>query len=283
MFRIRWVLIFILFSSNLFTWYYVSQYLDQKLVVSFLDVGQGDAILIKAPSGRTVLIDGGPGKNILGLLAKELPLFSDSIDLLIESHPDTDHVGGLPDVLGRYSVRGIIKPCLDSANPYDVALTELAKIRQVVEVCGAPGEIIDLGGGAKIEILYAGAKLGTKESKTNDASIIAKLSYGDNSFLFVGDTSIAVEKYLIYTEGNNLQADVYKVSHHGSRESNDEKFLKTIKPQISIISVGVDNRYGHPHQETLASLALLESVIFRTDQMGTIVLESNGNMIKKIK
>jgi len=274
--KIRWIFISVLFLGNFFAWYYVSQFYNQNLRVTFLDVGQGDAILIRAPYGRTVLIDGGPGKNILSLLSGQLPLFNKSIDLLMETHPDTDHVGGLPDVLSRYSVRGIIKPCIVSNNSYDQALDVLAKQQQVTEMCAEAGEMIDLGGGAKIEILYAGVG---KVSDTNTASIVAKLTYGDESFLFTGDTTIAVEKYLTYTEGNKLQANVYKVSHHGSKNSNDEKFLQTVKPQISIISVGAGNSYGHPNQEVLTSLGILKSVILRTDQSGTIILESDGQKI----
>lgn len=275
--KLRWISISILLVGNFFVWYYISQFYNQNLIVSYLDVGQGDAILIRAPQGRTMLIDGGPSKNILGRLAGELPLFSKSIDLLMETHPDTDHVGGLPDVLGRYSVRGIIKPCIESSNPYDQALDELAKERKIKEVCAQEGEIINLGSGVKIEILHAGSG---EIKDTNSASIVAMLTYGDNKFLFTGDTTEVVEKYLTYTEGNRLQANVYKVSHHGSNNSNDEKFLKTVSPQISVISVG-KNSYGHPHQEVLDLLATVKSTILRTDLTGTIVLESDGSSVIK--
>lgn len=277
MLKIRWLLILILIFGNLIVWYYISQFFNSKLEVSFLDVGQGDAILIRAPGGRTILIDGGPGRNILSRLSEHLPLFDREIDLLMETHPDTDHVGGLPDVLGRYSVRGIIKPCIDSDNPYDKALENLAKDRGVTEICAESGNIIDLGGGAKMEILYAGWG---KVSDTNTASIVSNLSFGNNKFLFTGDTTIVVEKYLTYTEGNRLQADVYKVSHHGSKSSNDEKFLQTVNPQISIISVG-KNSYGHPHQEVLDDLSSLKSSILRTDILGTVTLSSDGSSIFK--
>lgn len=271
-------MISILLFGNLFVWYGVFQFSNQKLTVAFLNVGQGDAILITAPGGHTALIDGGPGKNILSQLAGELPLFSRTLDLMIETHPDTDHVGGLPDVLGRYAVRGIIKPCIDSNNQYDQALGFLAKARQVSELCAQIGEIIDLGGGVVMEILYVGSG---KVSDTNTASVVIQLTYGDNSFLFAGDTTLTVEKYLAYTKGNSLQSDVYKVSHHGSNNSNDEKFLQMVKPQISVISVGADNRYGHPHQEVLSSLMTLKSVILRTDELGTIVIESDGQTITR--
>jgi competence protein ComEC len=275
--KIRWVFILALLLGNFFVWYYIFQFYNRDLEVTFLDVGQGDAILIRAPGGRTMLIDGGPGKNILSRVAEQLPLFSREIDLLMESHPDTDHVGGLPDVLSRYSVRGIIKPCIASGNPYSQALDSLSKERGVPEICAENGQIIDLGRGVKIKILHTASG---KISDTNSASIVAVLTYDKNKFLFTGDTTSAVEKYLTYTEGGKLQSDVYKVSHHGSRLSNDEKFLKMVKPEISVVSVG-KNSYGHPSIEVLDNLVSLESVVLRTDQLGTIKLSSDGDNISR--
>ncbi len=274
--KLRWFFIFILVFGNFFVWYSIFYFFNQNLEVAFLDVGQGDAILVRAPLGRTILIDGGPGRNILSRLAKELPLFSDQIDVLMETHPDTDHVGGLPDVLGRYAVRAVVKPCIVSNNSYDQALNSLAKDKQVAVICAQAGQVIDLGGGAKMEIFYAGRD---EVKDTNTASIVARLDYQEKSFLFTGDTPIKVEKYLVYNLGNKLSSDVLKVSHHGSKLSNDEKFLKTISPQVSVISVGTKNTYGHPHQEVLTYLSSLKSVILRTDILGTIVLESDGRSI----
>lgn len=274
----KWAVILILLMGNLVVWYYLSHFFNQYLEVAFLDVGQGDAILIRAPGGRTMLIDGGPGRQVLGRLADNLPLFDREIDLLLETHPDTDHVGGLPDVLNRYSVRGIIKPCINSDNSYDQALSLLAKERRVSEICAQSGMTIDLGSGAKMEIFYAGSGA---SKDTNTASIVSRLSYRDDSFLFTGDTTATIEKYLVYTLGFNLSSDVLKVSHHGSKLSNEEKFLQQVKPKISIISAGVKNSYGHPHQEVLSALGRLGSVILRTDVDGTIILVSDGNFLRQ--
>jgi len=276
MFYFRWIIISLLLVGNFFAWYSVSQFFNRELIVSYLSVGQGDAALIRAPGGRTILIDGGPDRNILSKLSESLPLFYRSIDLLIETHPDTDHVAGLPDVFKGYRVQGILKPCIGSNNPYDQALEELATEKLITQICAAPGQLINLGNGATMEILYAGSGELKFKDKTNDASIVSRLSFGQNNFLFTGDTTIAVEKYLSYLMPDKLRSDVYKVSHHGSRESNDQKFLQLIKPKISIISVGSGNRYGHPHQEVLNSLNGLSSLILRTDQTGRIVISSDG-------
>lgn len=279
MIKIRWGLISILVVSNFLVWYYFWQFSQQSLKVIFLDVGQGDAILIRAPGGKNILIDGGPGKNILNRLAEELPLFTKTIDLLIETHPDTDHVGGLPDVLNRYSVLGIIKPCIESDNVYDQALSLKAKEKGVIEICAQAGGLIEVGNNIQMEILYAGQK----NTKTNDASVVSLLTYNETKFLFTGDTTSLIERYLAYTKGSGLSADVYKVSHHGSKDSNDDKFLQLVKPLISVISVGTGNTYGHPHQEVLENLTKLKSVILRTDLLGTIVLESDGVNLRQLK
>lgn len=274
--KFRWLMIALLIFGNLYAWGLVRQFSGQNLLVAFLDVGQGDAILIRAPGGRTVLIDGGPGKNILREVAGELPLFTRALDLLIETHPDTDHVGGLPDVVGKYTVRGILKPCLNADNPYDQALDKIAGDKKIKEICATAGQKINLGGGVELEILYAGEG---ERSDTNGASVVARLSYGATSFLLMGDATVKEEKYLAYSVPDKLHADVYKVSHHGSRESNDEIFLRLVNPEISVISVGANNRYGHPHAEVLALLDKLKSAVLRTDQLGTVILTSDGTRV----
>jgi beta-lactamase superfamily II metal-dependent hydrolase len=141
--------------------------------------------------------------------------------------------------------------------------------------------VIDLGGGATMEILAAGSG---PRADTNGASIVARLTYGQTAYLFTGDATIKEEQYLEYTEPAKLRADVYKVAHHGSKESNDPAFITDIAPKISVISVGAGNSYGHPHQEVLDLLASAKSAIFRTDQLGTIEVDSNGtNVVTSVK
>ena len=276
LFGLRWIFIFFLFVSCLFAWTNLLWQANNDLAVYFLDVGQGDAILIRAPTGRTILIDGGPGKNILSETATVLPFAVRSLDLIMESHPDSDHVAGLPDVLQRYEVRGVIKPCIGSDNSYDQALDRIAQEKSVKNICALAGQQIDLGGGAVMEIIHAGSEEG---ADTNASSIVARLTYGRTSFLFSGDTTEKVERYLEFTAAEKLPANVYKVSHHGSKESNEEGFIKRVDPEISIISVGADNRYGHPHQEVLNALEKQGSIVLRTDQLGTITLESDGDKV----
>ncbi|MEK7478165.1 MAG: ComEC/Rec2 family competence protein [Patescibacteria group bacterium] len=249
--------------------------------VAFLDVGQGDSILIDSPTHRRVLIDGGPDKKVLRELSKFIPFFDRSIDLVIESHPDTDHIAGLPDVLNKYEVLGWLRSNILSNNAYSQALEKIAKTKGIKQLYAQKGGIINLGGGAKIEILYP---FNSKpEIKTNEYSVVAKLTYGQNVFLFVGDLPTKQEKYLAYAETQKLSADVYKVSHHGSGNSNDLTFLKMIAPKISVISVGANNRYGHPAPEVVASLQKEGSQVWRTDQLGTIVLVGDGQEIHPVE
>lgn len=273
----RWLLICFLLAGELVVWQRISWLTDSRLLVYFLDVGQGDAILIKSPSGRLVLIDGGPGKNILPTLAAVLPFGWSKLDLLIETHPDTDHVGGLPDVTAQFSVFGLLKPCLDEvANVYDQTLTTRIFEQDQPVICGAAGEQVNLGRGVTLEVLAAGSGL---RPDTNGASVVTRLHYGQTNFLLMGDATMAEEKYLLYTVSEKLPADVYKVSHHGSRESNDVDFLRVVQPSLAVISVGAQNRYGHPHTEVLDLLTALGSQIKRTDQLGTVTVVSDGQQV----
>jgi beta-lactamase superfamily II metal-dependent hydrolase len=276
--KLRLTSLAILFLAAGFLWTELSWLSSRDLAVYFLDVGQGDAILIRAPGGHTVLIDGGPGRGVLADLAAELPFFVRSLDLVIETHPDSDHAGGLPDVLEHFIVRGVLKPCLGtSTNPYEEALDRLAKEGRVPEICAVAGQLVDLGGGASLEILGAG---NGARADTNGASVVVRLSFGRTNFLFMGDATVKEEKYLAYYAAEKLSADVYKVSHHGSRESNDPDFIRAVDPEIAVISVGALNRYGHPHQELLDQLAKNQIEILRTDQFGPVELDSDGEFVK---
>lgn len=266
----------LLFLGNIYVWSTFLLAGSGELEIDYLDVGQGDAILITAPNGHHVLVDGGPGKNILTKVAEELPFFTHEIDLLIETHPDTDHVAGLADISERYQFFGLLKPCIKSDNSYDAALNQVAESKDVPIVCAKSGQIIDLGSGVKIEILYAGDM---SSIDTNSASIIMRVIYNQSKFLFTGDSTEQIEKYLVLKMPEKLSSDVYKVSHHGSRLSNDPQFISAIQPSIAVISVGIDNRYGHPHKEVIEMLTAKKIKILRTDESGTIYLRSDGKNI----
>lgn len=273
----RGLVLFLLLANGL-VWFMVGQERPTGLLkVNFLDVGQGDAILIETPSHNQFLIDGGPNQKVLREISKFVPFYDRSLDLVMETHPDTDHVGGLADVLKKYEVLGVVEPGSTTTSGVYREFEKIIAQDKITRVLALKGMIIDLGDEVKIEILtpvHSGQNL-----KTNDSSILAKLTYGRTTFLLAGDLPKNMENYLATTNPYILKADVYKVSHHGSRESNDLAFLAAIDPKYSIISVGADNRYGHPHPETVEALAKLGSEVFRTDFLGDISTVSDGETL----
>lgn len=259
----------------------VGAHLDaRELRVAVLDVGQGDAILIRTPQEQNILIDGGPGSAVLERLAEQLPFYDRTVDLLILTHPHADHVNGLVDVLRRYTVRRVLYTgALHTSQKY---LDFLALIRDrgiPLEIVDAPRDIM-LGGGIDLRLLYPLRSFRDESvQELNDTSIVAKLSYGDSSFLFTGDAEAVVERELLERDTAVLNADVLKVGHHGSDSSSTGAFLDAVSPDYAAISVGAGNRYGHPHASTLDKLRRRGVRIFRTDEDGTIVFVTDGKEI----
>jgi len=274
------ILLGILLVTNILVWLRVFVETPRhELVVSFLDVGQGDAIFIQAPSGNKVLIDGGPDKKVLRQLNNLLSFTSRKIDLAIESHPDSDHIGGLPDVVMRYDVSTLLTSgAVGTSGDYKELEKEISD-NTLREVRIKKDMIVDLGGGAKLEILSPVNN--RKDLDSNTSSIVARLTYGQTAFMMTGDVTKSIEDYLAKTLGGRLKSDVYKVSHHGSRESSSEMFLGFIHPTYAVISVGADNKYGHPHKEVLELLSRFNVQTFRTDSLGAITFVSDGERVIK--
>ncbi len=248
-----------------------------KLTVAVLDVGQGDSIYIESPTGTELIIDGGPDSSILRDLPKVMNPFDKTIDALIETHPDADHIGGFVDVLRRYNVGAFIEPGIPKNTATAQTLLEEVGEERATHVIARRGMYMELGGGAELHILFPDFDVSTlSESKSNEGGIVARLVYGDTSMLFMADVSKKVEERLIVLEGEKLQSDILKVGHHGSKNSTSEEFLKTVLPAAALISVGEKNRYGHPTEEVLTELSLQNIKTLRTDEEGTIIFESDG-------
>jgi competence protein ComEC len=247
------------------------------LEVDFLNVGQGDAELIKTPYGQTILIDGGPDNKVLAELGRNLPWLDRKIDLVINTHPHDDHVSGLIDVLKKYRVERILMTAAPSnAPPFEEFLKVCAeKKTPIIIVAGQ--EKITLGPDLVLEILYPGKNdLG---ADLNEDSIVARLIYKNKTFLFVGDAGNKIEAELLQ-EKIDLKADVLKVGHHGSETSSSLDFLRAVAPQIAVIECGLDNQFGFPKPDTLWRLAKIGAQIFRTDLRGTVKIKSDGNKIE---
>jgi competence protein ComEC len=250
---------------------------QDELTVSFLDVGQGDSIFIESPSGGQLLIDGGPDRSVLRELGKQMKWYDRHIDVVIATHPDTDHVAGLFDVLKRYDVDYIFRPGIKhDAQAAQSLLKEIAN-EDAEEFLARRGQRIDLGDDVRLEILFPDRDVSDVE--TNTGSIVARLIYGETSFLFTGDSPQAIEKYLASIDGKNLKSDVLKVGHHGSKTSSATDFLGFVSPKYGVLSRGCDNRYGHPHQEVLDELERFEIEVADTCEDGTITYVSDGQNI----
>lgn len=255
---------------------------DGQLHVYFLDVGQGDAIFIKTPAGRQILVDGGPDGTVLRRLGEVMPFYDRSIDLVVLTHPDADHLTGLNSVLARYEVASILETGMACSTSLCLAWEE-NKEREGAEVQAAFfGQQIEAGDGVNLMVLYPfGDSSGKNLSKKNNGSIVLKLTYGSQSVLLTGDIEKQTENKLVLS-GIDLDSDFLKVAHHGSKTSTIEEFLKAVSPLTAFIQVGEKNRYGHPVPEVLERLENSGVKYYRTDTEGTIelVLDGESYLIK---
>jgi competence protein ComEC len=247
-----------------------------RLRVTFLDVGQGDAALVQAPSGERLLIDGGPqGPLLVRRLSEELPFWDRRIDVVLATHPQLDHIGGLVEVLRRYEVGVLYVNGQGSDSLAYRALVAEASNRGVPVVELASGDQLDLGDGAAALVLHPGPELAVDEP--NERGLVVRVTYRDSSFLFTADVEELGELSLL-ASGVDLQSDVVKVPHHGGTSELTDELVAAVNPSIAVISAGRDNQFGHPTPETLD--ALVNIPIFRTDLHGTISMDTDGQTIE---
>lgn len=256
-------------------WAWNSSRPDGRLHVVFLDVGQGDAIFIQSPGGRQVLIDGGRyPSTTLDELGRWIPFWDRSIDMVIATHPDADHVAGLVDVMARYDVGILITNAADEdGDAIFAALLGEANGDGVTIHEAHEGDIIKLEDGVELEVLHSGSP-GSPDHR-NDDSVVTRLTYGALSVLLTGDAEEAAETEMIRGD-LPLDAVVLKAGHHGANTSSSAPFLEAVSPRVVVISVGADNSYGHPHPAMLARAVAVGAAVLRTDLLGTIELESDG-------
>jgi beta-lactamase superfamily II metal-dependent hydrolase len=269
--KIIYSLILFLFILNLILSGMIFHFQNKKLKVIFLDVGQGDAILIEQEN-KQILIDGGPDeKIILEKLGKYVPFWDRKIEVLIATHPDQDHIDGLVGVMKNYKIGAVIDNKAESDSQVYKNYTDIINGKNIPRVKAEYGNKINLGG-ANLEILYPSNKSIINEKDTNAGSVTAKLNYGANSFLLTGD--FPTEKDMeIFSSGADLSARILKIAHHGSKYATSGEFLKKVKPETAVISVGKNNRYGHPAPEILSRLKNDGIEILRTDEMGDIIYD----------
>lgn len=254
----------------------------QSYKIVFFNVGQGDASLIRLPSGRKMLVDCGPDKTVLGKLGKYLPFYDRTLDYLIVTHFDADHYGGCVDVLRRYLVKNVYTN--GDEKPDDAYWQKWAEALRAenasTTIVSAPESFND--GAAKINFL-APSPLFASIAKTdsNNHSIVFRLEYGTTTVFYTGDMEIKLENELLAAECGTstailescdaLESDYLKVGHHGSDSSSGEVLLSAVRPKISVISVG-KNKFGHPSLRVIRHLERVGSEIWRTDLKNDIIV-----------
>lgn len=276
----RFSLIFLssLFIALILVWSAVFSF-EKPLEVFFFAIGQGDATLIQYKTNQ-ILIDGGPNNLLLEKLGKAMPFWDKKIELVILTHPDSDHLTGLLEVLKRYQVERVLETGVKHNSLYYARWQKLVKEKQLRVTLAQAGEVIKISRAGFLNILWPWQKLaGETISNLNNTSIVSRLRYGKTSFLLMADAESPTEKELI-SKGFMLAADVLKIGHHGSRTSSSEEFLKAVMPGLAIISVGKKNRYGHPTATVLERLKSKGIPVLRTDQVGDIKIQSNGQELQ---
>lgn len=241
----------------------------QEIRVHFLDVGQGDSIFIESANGKTMLVDGGvkgAGQQVVSYL-KELGV--NKLDIVVATHPDADHIGGLIPVLqsidiGQFYDSGKVH----TSQTFEEMLT-LIDTKNIPYHVPTTGENIAFDDDLIVKVLNANEHA----TDNNDASIVLKIMYGNVSFLLTGDAGIALEKDMLQ---NDIQATVLKAGHHGSNTSSSEKFIQAVHPEVTVLSYGEGNKYGHPHAEVVERLQAVGSKIYATAEAGTVIVSTDG-------
>ena len=255
-----------------------------NLQVSFLNIGQGDSIYIKAPNGKDMLIDGARTGAVLSKKLKNVMAPGDNaIDVVMATHPDADHIGGLQSTIEKYSVGEFIEPGVGSKTKTYLSLLDAVSNKKVPHMYARTGTVITLDEKNHITFTVLAPMTVYEGEDTNDASIVGILSSGNERFMFTGDVPIAIEEEIMRETkvlGTNISANVLKLGHHGSRTSSSENFLRTVHPETAVISAGCDNSYGHPHKETLDRLAILRIQYLLTCTLGTITFTTDGLTLK---
>ncbi len=250
------------------------------LVVAFLDIGQGDAIYIRSPTGTEIIVDGGPDDSLVRALSKLMPFQDHAIDAIINTNPDKDHYAGFFDLLDRYSVGAFFLSGTHSKTSTYAALLQKADAHEVPLGLAKRGMVFELGGGASLYVLFPDRDVSTWSS--NEGSLVMKLVYGKTAVFLTGDSPQNIEKYLVQKEGaalgeaNEHGETILKAGHHGSRTATSPELVAALHPAYAVISAGKKNDYGHPHKETLDTLTAARVPFMVTAVEGTIIFHSDG-------
>jgi beta-lactamase superfamily II metal-dependent hydrolase len=247
------------------------------LKVAFLNIGQGDSIFIESPNGNKMMIDGGPSGSVTEAeLSKQLPFYDRHLDLIMLTHPDADHVAGFEEIMNHYKVDRVMEPGSNTDTATYKRIEDEISQKSIPKTLARRGMRIVLDKKRKIYLTILFPDRDVSNFETNDSSIVARLTYGRNSFLFTGDSPQKIEKYLVSIDGPRLKSDVLKPGHHGSKTSTSDEYVGAVLPTYGVISAGLHNKYGFPHQQTLDILKKYKVNVLRTYEQGTIAMKSDG-------
>ncbi len=294
------ILALVLLLANIAVWEMVfvqnrqSQGGAGELIVAFLDIGQGDSIFIQAPNGNQVLVDGGPTAKVLSQIGSLMPWYDKTLDMIVITNPDKDHIAGFVDVLRRYDVEYLLEPGTENKSLVNAEVHELATANGVKTLLARRGMeiVLDPSAGVLLTVLFPDRDV--SEEEPNDGSIVMRLTYGETEVMLTGDAPSSVEKHLLSLQSQlsvsassssslRLESDILKIGHHGSKTSTAQEFVSAVSPQYAVISSGKENKYGHPNPETLGTLSQFPLEVLRTDTLGTIVFQSDGKNLSRVK
>lgn len=244
--------------------------------VSYIDVGQGDSILVQV-NGKNLLIDAGPNESTDKLMSYLSKQNIKKLDFIVATHPHEDHVGAMDTVIKKYDIGEFYAPKKMATTKTFENMVNALKSKNIKINAATAGVSLDLGENVKCEMV---APNGTNYENLNNYSAVIKITYGNSKFLFMGDAEKLSEKEIL-NKNYDISSDVLKLGHHGSSSSSSKAFLDKVSPKIAIISCGKNNDYGHPHKETLEEMKKRNIQVYRTDIDGSIVLVSDGKKISK--
>lgn len=278
-FRTEYILVLILFFATLcivFFYFYTTHH-SNKLKVAFLDIGQGDSIYVEAPNGVQMLIDSGKSSKVLNELGKVMPFGDKTIDMIVITNPDADHMGGFIPVLENYKVGMVLEPGTYSPTKTYAKLEQSIYEHNVKKVIARRGMkvLLDKEKNIYFDILFPDRDV--SGWSRNDGSIVGKMVYNKESFMMMGDATSYTESVILKNESQEtLKSNVLKLGHHGSRTSTSYSWLKAVSPQLGVISAGLHNSYGHPHKEVLDRLSNFNIPYLGTYQKGLILCTTEG-------
>lgn len=272
------ILVFLLIYVNVYIFKLDWGFSHRNLTLAMLDIGEGDALFIESPTGTQLLVDSGPPGKILNKLSEVMPFFDKRIDGIIVTNPNQNNTGGFIDVLKNYKVGEVFESGILGSSLVYKNLENNIKAKNIPDVFAKRGMQLDIGGGVVVDILFPDRDI--SDWNTKDGSIVAKLIYGNTSFMLTGNATSETEKIILAENSNNsLKSDVLKVSHGGSKDTTSSSFVQAVSPKYALISNQKDNTYGYPNQETLNILSQYGVQVFRTDILGNIIMKSDGQNI----